>query len=330
MRFAARADNLSRVVTSFRNRALALCLAVLSGAGISFFSKAQAQALPVCTLSIFGTADWHGNFSVDAEGRGGLAALYTLTRRKAQLLKDDCGGVILVHAGNFSGASNESDFEKSLIRSGINLVSELKFDGLGLDAPEIAFASSSKNPDLRNIPWISFDLRRQERGRSFILTGRKNLRVFLTSLTGAGTAEYDGDALSRLLPELSHRGDQDAVVLLLNRAQTSLLDSQDFYGKIATGEEGRSPVSHVQAQRWRDLNRLLILEGGARNDSYYRLTSGAHVCRLRGRHVCLVEWKYRSHELIQSQQSFIDLNGSSSPEAWVEPERSLMNLLPWK
>ncbi len=316
-----------------------LILAAVAAGSSNLLSLENPEA--ECTVSIFATGNWAGNFGMDDEGHSGLAALHSLVQRKRELLRTSCGGVVLLHVGNFTGASNQSELENRLHPWEMNLVRYLGFSAMAFSFREIELLKSTRDPALLSLPVVSYNLSAAfpSAARRFIFVPGRETTVLVSALT-PGNVRTDPEELDRLIQEMDKHSGVDARVILLNRIgpvrrassesaekmeTQSLLNESDFVDRLGSiNAVYSSPFTITGGEEsWK---RTLVIEEDAPHNSFYTLNSGVTVCRIHGRSVCQIDLKFRSRKFTGMSQQFIELNGPREPGSRVEGDRRLLRM----
>lgn len=260
------------------------------------------------TLTILGTADWNGKFSVDSAGRGGLAALRAF--HAALDHKKDRGHTLLFHTGLFTGAENPEQFKRRLSAPLPNLAAYMGYANLGFPVSERAFAAASN----LNLP-----------AAFFALTDEKSKTSAPNSLLLA-----DGLVYTTTLDAPRDRRAERVMADLWQDTSTSkaLLGVVLLPSESAAAFLGALHIQDVHSAR-PETGILIFMEPGKTN-RFYRDPAGPLVCSMQGRSVCVIEIRIRSGRILSTAQRFVDLGGRDNPSAFIQPDPVLMDLFPGK
>ena len=321
----------------------------------------SVRSLPVqdfrLTVLIFGS--WRGRFAADEEGRGGLAALHAYVERRRMYVRAANGEVLLLQAGDWSGARDSGEFRRGLFPEKISLASYLKLDALSASMSELDLIARMKpSEELSRLPLVSMNYdppRKKNRGilpRPYRLLSRRGRSIYVSALTRGG--RMNPAALTGLVRALESEDKTALKILLLDfspddprlppeRRKKREVDSLDFIasgareparklpslGKLFPAKSGwRSPENPYERIAYNSpLNRVLIARTGARENRFFRLLNGAYYCSLGGRVVCEAEFHFRGGRIIQVKQRFVRVNARGEASAWIAPDRTLLNLL---
>lgn len=260
------------------------------------------------TLTILGTADWKGRFSVDPSGRGGLAALRafyaSLDHRK------DRGHTLLFHTGAFSGAENAEQFKRRLSAPSPNLAAYMGYSNLGFPAAERVLAQLSRMELPAPLFTHGEEKTKTESPRSLLLADGL---VYTTTVDAP--ADRRAERIMELLWQDASASRAAAGVILLP-------------SESAAGFFGAMHIQNVHSPR--PEQGILIFIEPAKADRFYRDPAGPLVCSIQGRSVCVIEIRLRGGRILSTAQRFVDLGGRDNPSAFLKPDPVLMDLFPGK
>ena len=321
----------------FRRRTAVLAgvlglLLLIAAAGVTPVSGRTVPPARDFRLVVFAVGDWRGNFETDAAGRGGLAALHTLVRRTRERVRVARGRVLLVHAGDLTGAANRRDFHRKLFPPELNLPRYLGLDAVGFSPNEIEYLNQfAFLPKIKFARAVEFNLGREARRagpvRPFRIAPGQDYNIMLSAWSERPAPRRRAERLQALRDELKRQSALDLRILLVSGTSFTpdapdtaeevfgLTPDQNPYDLLEPG-----PVPHP-------LRPFLVVRSSAARNQFEQLESGAHLCRIRGRDVCRVEYTYRDHRLIAVNARFIDLNARDRSGAWIPPDRRLVNVL---
>ncbi len=171
-------------------------------------------------LVLFAIGDWRGDFETDAAGRGGLAALHTLVERTRERVAVSRGQVLLVHAGDLTGATSAREFVRRLLPPGLNLLRTLQVDAVAFSSRENDYlATINFLPDVRFARAVEFN-----RGQApmfaapvdqFRIAPGEDYNTFLTGWTSPALPDQK-TALKTMRAEFERQSGLDLSVLLVS------------------------------------------------------------------------------------------------------------------
>ncbi len=299
-------------------------------------------------LTVYGIGAWAGDFGTDEYGRGGLAALHALLEERRKLAAANHDGVLLVQAGDFTGASAAEELRARTVFPELNLFRYMRFDALAPAARELALFAAAA-PDAERAPLVSLNMRPRSGANanptpasrntpaSFRLAERNDLTVWISGLTSGAEPDFDSEPTERLVREMRRNDGAELYILLMDdsaapvdesrawRRPAQLLREESFWNAIFPLRPNELNPYRPDA-RDRLTQQWLIVQNGAAN-VFRRLPEGPHLCRVQGRTVCEVEFEFRARRLRGVRQRFIDLNGGAAARNWIAPDPLLYQTL---
>ncbi len=284
-------------------------------------------------LVILAAADRAGRFDVDDEGRGGLAALHAYaSAMRSRLTNGRIGGLVLIHAGNLSGARNPTDLRKALLYPELNLSRYLELDAVGLSAAEIqAFHALSEDPGIRGVPALSFNYRPETANREssaplqYRIVRRSSYTTLITALTPGPEPAFAAKPIDGLHLELSRHSGADLSILMA-RDDTPLLKDDAFWETFfPTTPDSLNPYRIPEDNRF--ATHWLMITHGAPRNSFERLTEGPYICRLADDAVCEITVEFRRRKIRGVHARFVRLNDPQDPDTWFAPDPLLRRVL---
>ncbi|MCR9143012.1 MAG: hypothetical protein NXI24_12230 [bacterium] len=318
-------------------------------------------------LTLYAIGAWNGNFDVDAQGRGGLAALHTMVERKRrEAAAGNRGGVLLVQSGNFTGSAGPGALQKKIEHASLNLPHYLRLDALGPAAAEtLAYAGlkASRQAGFMNTPAVSFNLRASAGGASansagrvepFRLVRRDNYTAMITSVTSGAEPNFSVEPIELLAREFRRQSGVDLYVLMLDRkaneAAAPVIDSHNLHDAPAPKTQAAylNAIELLERREfWESFFPIapgatpdpyalpdhpfalqwLIVESSAKRNHFRRLHEGPYLCSIADNAVCEITVEFRRRRVRGVRARFIDLNGPQSPGGWITPDPILLETL---
>lgn len=295
-------------------------------------------------LTVYAVGAWAGDFGTDDYGRGGLAALHALLETRRKLAAANQEGVLLVQAGDFTGAGTVEELRARTVFPELNLIRYMQFDALAPGARELAlFAAEASGVEAA--PLVSLNARPRPNAQRpapartgpapaapapFRIVERNDHTVWISALTSGAEPDFDAAPTERLVREMRRNDGAELYVLLLDdsappteetrpwRRPAELLRDEGFWN--ATFPQSASELNPYRPDaRDRLTQQWLMIQNGAAN-VFRRLPEGPHLCRIAGRTVCEIEFEFRARKLRGVRQRFIDLNGPQAPQDWIAPD----------
>ncbi|MEQ9365945.1 MAG: hypothetical protein RIF32_17005 [Leptospirales bacterium] len=319
------------------------------------------------TLTVYAIGAWAGEFDVDADGRGGLAALHTLVERERREARvGDRGGILLVQSGDFTGAQNAAGLRSKLEYPGLNLPRYLRIDALGPAAAEtLAYAGLKKKraPGILTTPAVSFNLRRAlatEQSRAertldpFRLVRRGPYTALITAVTSGAEPRFETDPIDLLAGEFRRQDGVDLYVLLLDRKADAtpdpVVDTHNLHdaAPVTTKPAYLNAIELLQRSKfWESFfpaapgstpdpyalpdsafaQQWLIVESSAKRNHFRRLPEGPYLCSIADHAVCEISVEFRQRRVRGVRARFIHLNGARSSGGWLTPDPILLQSL---
>lgn len=277
-------------------------------------------------LFVYAIGNWKGRFAPDDHGRGGLAALHSFVERGRKLAEDEYGSAVLLHAGDFTGAGDESAFAKRILIEEIQLARYIGLEAASLAPSEIRIVASPKDERLQRFPAVSSNVKKTGPGvrRDRILPAGRST-VWVGAYTPGPADEYDLTPSAALSGRTRAAG-ADAFVLLTDR--TGVDDGR--FAKLMLDmfalENVSNPFDALTPAEGMDRQTFVIVSGAPAN-KFYRLENGVRVCEIADRAVCELDLVIRGDTVIGLMQRFVNVNGANEPASWVRPDPVLEKLL---
>ena len=305
----------------------------------------SGATLPTRTLAVVGIGAWEGDFSIDDEGRSGLAALSTFVNQERRRLESQGGGLFFVSGSSLTGASAPEAIHARLIYPRFNLFHHLPFDAIASSADEArALPTYTDDRDFERHPFVSLNYRAAQNARPkparYIIERRGDYSALITSLTNGPEPDFGSDPFELVKREFERHAGANLRILLLEGDGPG--DAQHPENETADHGPVRFRGSHFLETLGQAGHALapagdpvvlgesafesasLIYVSNAATNLYGRLPTGPFVCTIAGRSVCLMYFHFREQALLGVEQRFVDLNGRSEASAWITPDPVLL------
>ncbi|MBE7440567.1 MAG: hypothetical protein HS115_19125 [Spirochaetales bacterium] len=172
-----------------------------------------------------------------------------------------------------------------------------------------------------------------------------NIFIFTSSLSDGVGPCFVPAPYAALRRELDEQSGSSLGVFLLEAAPAvpvARRDPASVSSELSEALDQERILSHVQEESFGpDFDRfrpaenpytalpvknipIVAIEAGAAENRFFQLPGGLRVCRLMGRHVCVLDLTFRRGRLIVFKQQFVDLNGLQRAHGWIPPDRILM------
>ncbi len=307
----------------FHLTAVLLILALLPAAGRTTRSTEGTQDK---RLILYAIGNWKGRFTPDVQGRGGLAALHTFVERGRKLAEAEYGSAVLMHAGDFTGAADETAFSRRLLVDEIQLARYVGLEAASLAPLELRIIGAAKDDRLRLIPAVSSNMRKRGMGvrpDRILAAGRST--IWISAYT-PGPAEDFHPASASVISGRVRAAGSDAFVLLSDRSGMDDARVMKLLADMFTLEAVVNPFDALTTAERMDRQTFVILAGAPAN-RFYRLENGVRVCEIADRALCEIDLVVRGDMVIGLLQRFVHVNGAGEAASWVRPDSVLEKLL---
>ena len=272
----------------------------------------------------------HGKFTADDSGRGGLAALVQYARQTAEKTRLAGDSFLFVQGGQFLEAPDARVWSKRLFLNQLHIPDHTGIFAFGLDAREIGYLQSIPQKDRDLFPAVSFDYRKDlksekktshnpERNRPplpFRIYRDREIRVWITSITGGPEPEFAGSVEERLHRSMKNQTGVDLFLILVPDPITGERVAENLFPK--------KPELPILLERPDPLPvRTYIWISDASENLCRRSDRGMTVCRVQADHIADFRFTFRNRILLGQEGRFYRLNDREYPLPYISPEREI-------
>ncbi|MBX7058795.1 MAG: hypothetical protein K1X75_12080 [Leptospirales bacterium] len=286
------------------------------------------------TLSIVALGAWSGDFGIDREGRGGLAALASYLKRLREQRAASGGGVLLVQSGDFSGARDTATLLQRMVYPEFELSERLGFQAMAMSGSETILLETMEQRALRNLPVVAFNRRpMNQKIPAYRIAEAAQAQVWITAAQSGPQSSFGALSGVALADAIRRQSGADFFVLLLDNSagdgawqrSSEALAQESFWQQLFP--QDLADFDPYRARPHPLAERMLIVEAPAERSNFRRLPEGPFLCRIHGRELCQLDVELRGDVVQGFRQQFLSLNGASSPMAWIAPDPIVLRAL---